>query len=271
VRTTFDMSAAWSEATAMIRTNREVLLIIAGIFFFLPSVAVGFAVPGVDAVFDSPEAMQAQMLAFYSDYGWVFVLVALVQIVGSLALLALLRDRSRPTVGQAIRTGMRGLLPAIGVSLSLIVGSIALLTVVLLITATVPLLGSTLLLVLLGVIGWVFIRMSLSSPIIAIDKLNNPIQVLRRSWQMTRGHALRLFAFYVLLGLVYLVISLVIGMIVGALVAVLGEDAGLIVSSVISGLLGAIASVIFVGVIAAVHRQLSSPWGSPAGQDEMAG
>jgi hypothetical protein len=40
----FDMSEAWREAMAMITANREVLLIVAGIFFLLPSVALGLSI-----------------------------------------------------------------------------------------------------------------------------------------------------------------------------------------------------------------------------------
>ena len=35
----FDMNAAWREATGMIAANREVLMIVAGVFFLLPSLA----------------------------------------------------------------------------------------------------------------------------------------------------------------------------------------------------------------------------------------
>ena len=35
----FDMSAAWNEATRLMAANRDVLLIVAGVFFFLPYVA----------------------------------------------------------------------------------------------------------------------------------------------------------------------------------------------------------------------------------------
>jgi len=267
---TFDMSEAWRDATAMIRANREVLTIIAGIFFFLPSLASGFAVPPMEPMLSDAAAVQAQMVAFYSEWGWLFLLVLLVQVVGYLAMLALLRDRSRPTVGQAIRTGLKGVLPAIGTVLVLIVGltlvGLALGLLIGLLAAALGETASALVGVVLGFALLVFfvyvsVKLSLWAPVIAIEKVHNPLQVLRRSWRLTKGSTLRLFVFYLLLAVVYMVVSIVLGMVFGALALVLGDTAGVTVGAIVSGLIAAVAAVIYVGVVAGVHRQLSGPWG----------
>jgi len=266
---TFDMSEAWRDATAMIKANRELLTVIAGIFFFLPSVASGFAVPPMGTLFSDPEAMQAQVMEFYASYGWVFALVILVQIAGYLAMLALLRDRGRPTVGQAIGTGLKGLLPAIGTVLVLILGLTLVGVVVGLVIgvmsmalgeAGAAIFGGVLTLGLLAFFIYISVKLSLWAPVIAVDKVHSPFAVLRRSWRLTKGNSLRLFLFYLLLAVVYVVVSIVLGLLVGTLALVLGETAGLIVSAVLTGLIGAIAAVIYVGVVAAAHRQLSGPW-----------
>ena len=268
---TFDMSEAWREATAMIKANREVLTIIAGIFFFLPSVGMGFALPDMNAVFSDPAAMQAQVLAFYADWGWLIVLMLLVQVAGYLAMLALLRDRSRPTVGQAIGIGLKGLLPAIGAYLLFVLATIPVVLVLILVIALLAVVAGETGSAIVGVVAalglgvffiYAIVRLSLWAPVIAIDKVHNPLAVLRRSWRMTKGTTLSLFVFYMLLAVVYLVISLVLGMIMGALALVLGESVGLIVSSVLSGVIGAVAAMIYVAVLAAVHRQLSGAWGA---------
>src|SRR5690606_29042556 len=54
---------------------------------------------------------------FYLNNAPVFIVMALVQVIGFIALLALLRDDSRPTLGQALKVGLVGLLPYIGVQL----------------------------------------------------------------------------------------------------------------------------------------------------------
>jgi hypothetical protein len=269
---TFDMSEAWREATVMIKANREVLTIIAGIFVFLPGVLAGFALPEMNASFDNPAAMQAQVLAFYADWGWALLLMVLLQVAGYLAMLALLRDRSRPTVGQAIGAGLKGLLPAIGAYLLFLLAMIPVALVLILVVALLAVVageaGSTIVGVVLGMGMAVFfiyalVKLSLWAPVIAIDKVHNPLAVLRRSWRMTKGKSLPLFLFYLLLAVVYVVITIVVGMVAGALALVLGASAGVIVSALLSGFLGAVAAVIYVAVLAAIHRQLSGPWAAP--------
>lgn len=265
---TFDMSAAWRDATTMIGRNREVLSIIAGIFFFLPNVASGFIVPAMpEALMSDPERMQAEILAFYANYGWVTLLVLVLQMLGTLALLSLLRDKRGPTVGEAIRAGLAGLLPAIGTFLLLGVALGAAVMIVALIIGLLAAIGSAggllgvlLLSGLMVGMAIVWVRVSLVSPVIAIDKVRNPALVLRRSWRLTRGHTFRLLLFYLLLAIVYMVVAIVAGMIVGALLFVLGDLVSVIVGSLVSGLIAAVAAVIYVGVLAAVHRQLAGPW-----------
>ena len=267
---TFDMSAAWRDATVMIRANREVLMIIAGIFFFLPGVATGFAVPAIPpATMSDPERAAAAIMAFYGTWGWFYAIVLVLQMVGTLALLALLRGQGRPTVGEAMRAGAVGLLPAIGTflliafgfGLLVIVASMAIAALGTAAGGAGALVGALLALGLLVAIIVASVRLSLTTPIIAIDRVFNPLEVLQRSWRMTGGQAMRLFVFYLLLIVVYLVIVIVAGLLAGALLLALGELASVIASSLLSALIGAGAAVISVAVLAAVHRQLA---GAPA-------
>ena len=260
---TFDMTAAWREATAMISANREVMLTVAGIFFLLPALLLGFSTPAIPMMVGTPEVMQAEMAAFYRSYGWLYALTFMVQIVGYLALLALLRDRRRPTVGEAISAALRGLLPAVGTVLVL---AIAFTMVVIAAALLMALLGAGGAAALLGIVlmpalVWLLVRVSLWQPVIAIDRVANPIRVIGRSWALTRGNGLRLFVFYLLLFIAYIVVSIVIGLVASGLLLALGETAALIVGAIVSGLIGTVAAVIFVAVLAAVHRQLA---GQPA-------
>ena len=258
---TFDMTAAWREATAMISANREVMLTVAGIFFLLPALLLGFSTPAIPMMVGTPEVMQAEMAAFYRSYGWLYALTFMVQIVGYLALLALLRDRRRPTVGEAISAALRGLLPAIGTALMLALAITAAVVVAALVTGLLSLGGALLGLLLIPAFIWLLVRVSLWQPVIAIDRVANPIRVIGRSWALTRGNGLRLFVFYLLLFIAYIVVSIVIGLVASGLLLALGETAALIVGAIVSGLIGTVAAVIFVAVLAAVHRQLA---GQPA-------
>jgi hypothetical protein len=113
-------------------------------------------------------------------------------------------------------------------------------------------------------IGWVYVyvKASLTAPVIAIEKIYNPLRVIGRSWRLTKGNSLRIFLFYLLLMVVYVVISMVLGLIGTVVLVTLGSSAAELVNSIVSGILGAISAVVFVAVIAAIHRQLSGP--SPA-------
>ncbi|HEY6816158.1 MAG TPA: hypothetical protein VI168_11505 [Croceibacterium sp.] len=266
---TFNMSEAWRDATATMGRNREVLLIVAGLFFFLPSLVLNFAMGDAQelAVAD-PKGAEGALVAIYSQWAWLVVLIGIVSMVGSLALLALLRDHDRPTVGEAIKAGLVGLLPALGTYFLMAFG--ALLIVFLTIIVLGPIAGvdgenaSMGQLMLLGAVAFALmiypaVKFSLSIPVIAIDKVHNPLKALGRSWRLTKGSSLGLFLFYFLLFVVYFVLALVAAMITGALALIVGPDAGLIVSALVSGALSAATSVVIVAVIAAAHRQLAGP------------
>ena len=115
----FSMSEAWRDATAMLSANREVLLIVAAIFFLLPGLVPALVMPDLQqTLMADPQNMAAAFNGLLAEWGMIllvgFVVITLAQIVGYLAMLALLRDASRPTVGEALRLGLVGLLPAIG-------------------------------------------------------------------------------------------------------------------------------------------------------------
>jgi membrane-anchored glycerophosphoryl diester phosphodiesterase (GDPDase) len=258
----FDMSAAWRDATTMMSGNREVLLVVAGIFFLLPSVALALSVGGLqEAMLADPANMEAMVLEAYSSWWWLFIVVLLAQFVGYLSLLALLRDSGRPTVGEALKTGVTALLPAIGAYVLTLLG-LGLTGGVLIAIAVAS--GSAALGFVLGLLAFVAViyigvKLSLTGPVIAIDKVFNPVTALTRSWRLTKGNSFRLFLFYLLLAIVYIVISMVVGAIVAALTLAIGPSMALTVNGVVSGILSAIVTVVFVAVIAAVHRQLSGP------------
>ena len=258
----FSMSEAWRDATAMMSANREVMLIVAGLFFLLPSLVMGLMMPGLqESMMADPENAQAMVLDLYSSWWWLLLLVLLAQLVGYLGLLALLRDSSRPTVGEALSAGLRGLLPALGFYLLLGVGFalIGIVVVALIRIGVSPALAVIAALLCAVILVYVMVKLSLGLAVIAIDKVSNPITAMARSWQLTKGNSFRLFLFYLLLVLVYFVISIVAGVIVGALVLAVGTDTALLVNAVISGLLGAVLTMVIVAVIAAIHRQLSGP------------
>lgn len=270
----FDMSRAWRDATAMISANREVMLIVAGVFFFLPSLASSLLMPATPAMVPQNRApsediaqvlaeMESQLQAALPPSAMVALfLAALVQAIGFIALLALLRDDRKPTVGEALKTGVIGLLPYIGAQL-LAGFAVALIVVLLVGIPAAAGLGAVAAIAILAAIPlfiYVMVKMSLVSPVIAIEKMTNPIAILKRSWALTKGNSVRLLGYYMLLAVVFIVISMVLGMVVGLITALMGSGTALqLVSGVFSGLIGAGFTMVFAGVMAAVHRQLAGP------------
>ena len=87
----FDMTAAWNEAMRLANANRDVLLVVAGVFFFLPYVAFMLlfrdrmnALEAAQASRPDPEAASAAMMGFYGDIWWVILLIAVIQGIGML-------------------------------------------------------------------------------------------------------------------------------------------------------------------------------------------
>lgn len=258
----FSMSEAWRDATAMMSANREVLLIVAGIFFFIPGVAMGLAMGNIQQIMlADPENAQEMVLSFYADWGWLLALGGIASVLGYLALLALLRDHNRPTVGEAIKIGLIGLLPAIGAYIVLVLGLgvvAAVLAMIAGVTGSAAV-GLLVAIAIVAVVVYVLVKVSLSGPVIAIDKVYNPFKILARSWRLTKGNSFHLFLFYLLLIITYIVIAVVASGIIAVLLVVLGETVATTIYAIISAAISAIAYLVFVAVLAAVHRQLSGP------------
>lgn len=261
-----DMNRAWTEALSLIQANIGVVATVAGVFFFLPYLAFALLMPetanfAVEPNSDDPSAAFDQVMALYADIWWIMLLLIVAQTVGTLALLALLRADNRPTVGQAIAVGAVGFLTSIAATILFYVGfgivggilmGIAIATKV---TALAVVLG----IVLFVVLVYVAVKVSLLAPVIAIDKVYNPFTALLRSWQLTKGNSVRLFAFYALLLIALVVVSGVIGMIVMLVFGLMGEEVMLVGSGLINSAVNAVVIVLMLGVLAAVHRQLAGP------------
>lgn len=262
-----DMGQAWNDAVALLSANRQVMLIVAGVFFFLPNAVGSLALAppselqamAASGAEPDIEAMTQIMLEFYQQNWWAFILLGLFQAIGMLGLLALLTDASRPTVGEALGFGAKALLPYFGTQL---LSAVLLMSIMLVLvglgTLINPAVGVLLGIVGLVVIAYMMVKFSLSSPVIAIEKSFNPIRVLQRSWMLTKGNSLRLFGFYVLLVLVFIVISAIASM-VWAAFSILGDQVGLFASAIGGAILSMAFSVVMLAVLAAVHRQLAGP------------
>jgi hypothetical protein len=259
-----DMSQAWNQAMAMLGANRDLIAIVAGVFFFLPYAAVVLMVPELSAPMPSARTeaeMQAAFEALLAVYAaiWPYLLVIVIlQAIGSLTLLALLRDSARPTLGDALKLGVTGFLPYLAAQL--IVGFAFSLIGGLAVGGAAALsqgLGILMMLIVIIALVYVMVKISLAMPVIGIERVYNPIAALRRSWRLTKGNSLRLTAFFALIVIAGWIITAVIGMIFGLVFALFGEQGALIGNALVGSLLNAAFVTVLLAVLAAAHRQLA--------------
>lgn len=260
----FDMGHAWSQAMAMVSANKDLLLIIAGIFIFLPTLAMAIFIPEMSqmgAADMDPDDPMAAVTAMYAENWPIMVILSLFQAIGTLALFALFAER-RPTVGEALKTGLLSLIPYfVAYILFFLVVAIVLVTPIALLGAN----GATAIAAVLGFVAFVaflylIVKVSLLAPVIVIDRILNPIKAIIRSWKLTKGNSLRLFLFFVLLVIALIVVAMVVGLIATLIGGLLGGGTvAALVTGSINGVLGAVWTVIFIAVISSVHRQLSGP------------
>lgn len=267
--TKLDMGVAWTTATGLIGANRDTISAIAGLFLFLPSLAAALFIPEATTTVapgggneDPQVAMQAaldQITALYADNWPVLLAVSIAGFIGSLSLLALLSDRGHPTVGEALGTGIKAIPAYIAAQLlsALAAGVVVGLPLGLMAAVAPPAVVGVAGLALVVFAIYLFVKFSLISPVIAIEGVGNPITAIARSWRLTKGNSLRIFAFFVLLFITVVIIGALVQGILMLILSAIGGAVATIGTGVVSALINTVMSVILLVVLAAIHRQLA--------------
>jgi hypothetical protein len=257
----FDMGAAWNDAMAMVAANKDVLGIVAAVFFFLPSLMLSVIAPGteLEAAAGDPERMSAALNNYFISNAWLFGLVALTGWVGSLSVYALLGRHQNVTVGEAISIGLKATLPYIAYIIGFIVLVVALSSIVGVVGGAT---GSGLVAFILGVVMFaaiivISIRLVLVGPVMAVDGILNPITAAQRSWALIKGNTRRVFVFFVLLVIAIIVVAIILSIVFALIGALLGPTGALWVQGIFGGIMGTVFTVIFLAVYSATHQQLS--------------
>lgn len=264
---TFDMNRAWEEAVRMLKANKELVLVLAGLFFFLPTFALGIFIPETltgPAMTDADDGMQVAADYFARNGGWL-LLVQIVQALGMLSILALFARR-RPTVGQAIAAGGAALLPLLvaqiflGLAFGLIGGTIFGLAAV--VSAGLAVVVGILLLL---VVMFITARLAPLMPLLVADRRFNPFGALVDSWRMTAGRGWRILGFLLLIGIAVGVVSMLLSgatSLVAALIA--NANTANLIASALTAIFGAFWLTLLMAVLMAIYRQLTAS-GSAAG------
>lgn len=258
--TRLDFSDAWASARQLVAANREVLLIVAGVFFLLPLIAFNLIVPQPELPAGIPrEETMRRLSEFYTAaLPWLLAMTAL-QTIGLLTLIRLMGDPARPTVAEALKSGAIGT-PILLVA-QLMIGAIWGIGALLLGTmgAVAGPVGVTVALaVAVAILLALVTRFVLASCAIVLEGVRNPMAALVRSWRVTQGNGGQMLAFYALLVIAATVIGGVAMLLVGIVLAVLTQ--GQLQSALADLAYGALATVIslyLAAVTAAVWRQLT--------------
>ncbi len=269
----FDMNRTWTQAVALVGANFQLLAVMAGIFLLLPSALFYVAMPDLLTSLqetDDPDLMMSMLAESMEPLIGYGVLALLAQVIGYLGMIALMGD-DRPTVGEALKRALSMTPSAIGATLLLALAYIAvavilslLLGLVIAVLASVAGNGLTTASTFLGVaamlvaVVYVITRFTLTMPAIMLDGLANPVKAMMRSWQLTKRHAMKIFVFYALLFVSYLVISLLLGSIFGLVAVAFGGGTGsALVLGLANGMIGAGVAMVFSGILVSMYQQLS--------------
>ncbi len=257
----FDSNEAWKDAAAAVAANRDMLLAITGVFILLPAFAVMVFMPE-PAI--APKGRPEDVLAAYGAYfeqAWPYMLAMMaLHLVGTLAMIALITDPRRPTVGQSIRIGLgrSGTAAAAMIMLFFMLSFVAGLPLNL-----AALTGSTNIAfagmaIGVGILLYGIARTLPVMPVVVVERQANPVNALRRAFVLSRGNGGRLLGFYALIFIVFLLLrQLFLAGLTILLGLLLGAESSNVVLALAASSIDATMSVYLAAVLAAIHRQLA--------------
>jgi hypothetical protein len=248
------ISKAWDDTRAIMARDGKLLMTIALALFVLPGVVSALVTP------ETPDG-QFPPVGYWTILTIIALLIAL---VGQLAVIRL-GIGSRATVGEAIGDGARrapGYIAATVIWLLpfLIVGAI-LLGLIGRDPENVSPGAAIALLLLVAAMLYFAIRMLMTSAVASAEAAN-PVAILKRSWELTRGSWLRLFGFF----LVFLIAAVIVVTAVSAIIGIVAELAlggvepmtvGALIVALVSQIISAAVSVLLMLMIARIYVQLA--------------
>ena len=236
----FSYDRAWADVVAMVRANLGLLATLAGVFLFLPAFALWLFAP-IPQPAEGGEGMEALRVIYdyYVSHWPAFLALNLASSFGQAAILTLLLDRDRPTVGEALTVALR-MLPGY-FALGLLTNLVITFGFMLFIVPGVFLMG----------------RLAVVGPTMIGERVGNPVTAMQIGWGHTAGSAWRIAGFLLLVAIVGWIglsaASSVIGVVAGLL---LPEGAKILATAVADALGGAGLALLLALLSAAVYRQL---------------
>lgn len=234
----FSYSAVWADTVALLRAHASLLLTVAGVFLFLPTLLVAHFLPQPQGA-ESFERL-TQLWTEYMSANWHWVLLnRIVGMIGSIAILLLLFARGI-TVGGAIAAAL-ALLPAYFIA-SLLGSAATAIGFLLLIVPGLYLLG----------------RLGPLNPVVVAEGHKNPIAALTRCWALTKGRGWAVLGLILLVALAAAIAVAVASNLLGIVfVLAAGRDVGALLTLIVATAGNAAMMTLLLVLGAAIYRQLS--------------
>ncbi len=193
---------------------------------------------------------------FYTMAAPIALPLSLPMLVGYLAILAVMIDRDRPTVGAALMLGLR-FFPTYLVTQIVIAIALSLVWVTVMGALMVIVPSPVAVVVSLLAMVYPLVRVTLVGPEMVTQRLLNPFRAIAAGIARTRGHFIGLVLYFVpalALGLVVYGLAMII---VGAALANVNQpEVQRMVSQVIAGVLVATGYTYFTAIVASAYQQL---------------
>lgn len=248
------LSKAWDETRSVLSRDGKLIGAVALALFYLPGVIAGVIQPDTEGVPATNAALVTMLV------------IAIIGLVGQLAIIRLALG-NHGTVGEAIRHG-GARTPAYLASGLIWVFPFAILFYTVsrgMFERPPQLTPGQSLATLLLLIALIFlsVRLIMSSAVASAEPAG-PIAILRRSWELTRGHWWRLFAFLAAFLFVAIVALSAVGAIAGIVGTLLfGEAHAMTVSALFNSLLVELVTTLvtvgFLVMLARIYAQLALP------------
>lgn len=256
------ISSAWEETKALLARDGRLFASVALALIVLPAAVMGVVDPRVSQGDAAP--------------GWFNLLIFVVSLISLAGQLALIRLAFGPsvTVGGAIGHGLRRL-PVYFLSLLVLTLGIVVLMIPFVFAAVAmglsieggaeaaAVTGPIVFLVIVIAIAILLLmtRFMVAMPVASAERAG-PLTILKRSWELTKGHWGKLFGFLIVFSIAALVTLLAVGVVLGSITALLFDargplTLGALVESLLSAIVTGALSVLFTLMLARVYVQLS--------------
>jgi hypothetical protein len=240
----FSYNRVWDETVRTVRGNASLLVAVAGVFIFLPTLIAAYLAP-------APQAQtMAAMGEYYRENFLTLLIAQIVSFIGNLAVLTLVLDDRRPTVGGSI-TGAFGMLPAYFL-VSLLSG--------------LMILGGLMLLIVPGL--YLVGRLSAAGPALVAERRRNPFDIISRSFAITKGNGWAVLGLIILVFVAFYILMLALTLVIGSMLLLIDRASGASIGSflllILTSATTAAFNTVLMVLVASIYRNLAGAVAQPS-------